>query len=93
MLHGLVELLYPGSFQMPSGFSLSGDPGDEYAFIYYSFVTLTTLGYGDITPLSAFARTFAWMEAVVGQLFLAVLVARMVGLRLLEAGDKGEEDR
>jgi hypothetical protein len=47
---------------------------------YFSFVTLTTLGYGDILPISRLARTLAWMEAVFGQLFLAVLVARLVGL-------------
>ena len=45
---------------------------------YFSFVTLSTLGYGDIVPVSPVARTLAWMEAVFGQLFLAVLVARLV---------------
>ena len=45
---------------------------------YFSFVTLSTLGYGDIVPVSPLARTLAWMEAVFGQLFLAVLVARLV---------------
>ncbi|MBW2372194.1 MAG: two pore domain potassium channel family protein, partial [Deltaproteobacteria bacterium] len=52
----------------------------------YSFVTLTTLGYGDITPVHPLARTFSYLEAVVGQLFLAVLVATLVGrFRGLEA--------
>jgi hypothetical protein len=50
---------------------------------YFSFVTLTTLGYGDIQPLSPPARTACWLEAVVGQLFLTVLIARFVGLNLV----------
>ena len=50
--------------------------------LYFSFVTLTTLGYGDITPRSAMARLLAASEAVVGQIFLTVLVARLVGLHL-----------
>ncbi len=47
-------------------------------FTYFSFVTLTTLGYGDITPASDAVRTLAWMEALIGQLFLAVMVAGFV---------------
>lgn len=47
-------------------------------FTYYSFVTLTTLGYGDITPVSDATRTLAWMEALIGQLYLAVMVAGFV---------------
>ena len=46
---------------------------------YFSFITLTTVGYGDIVPQSPAARTFATLEAVVGQIYLAVLVARLVG--------------
>lgn len=48
--------------------------------VYYSFSTLTTLGYGDITPISRLARMFAVTEAIVGQIYLTVLVARLVGL-------------
>ena len=46
---------------------------------YYSFVTLSTLGYGDITPVTRVAKSFATLEAILGQLYLAVLVARLVG--------------
>lgn len=49
-------------------------------FLYYSFVTLTTLGYGDIFPVSPIARTLAYMEAAIGQLYLTILVAALVGL-------------
>ncbi len=50
--------------------------------IYYSFVTLTTLGYGDIVPLTGAARMVTIAEAVLGQLYLTVLVARMVGMHI-----------
>ena len=50
------------------------------AAIYYSFVTLTTLGYGDIVPRSEVGRGLAMLEAVVGQLYLAVMIARLVSL-------------
>lgn len=52
-------------------------PGDMF---YFSFVTLSTLGYGDILPVDERARSLAMMEAVTGVLYLAVLVARLVGL-------------
>jgi len=52
------------------------------ALVYYSFVTLTTLGYGDITPARPLAQTLAYLEAFVGQFFLTVLVAMLVGQRL-----------
>ena len=51
--------------------------------LYYSFVTMTTLGYGDIVPTSAVARMLAAIQAVMGQLYLAVLVARLVGLHIV----------
>jgi voltage-gated potassium channel Kch len=59
------------------------EPGAPMSFptgIYFSFVTLATLGYGDIVPKSDLARGFAILEAVAGQLYLAVLVARLVGM-------------
>ena len=51
-------------------------------FVYYSIVTLTTLGYGDITPLSASAKALAAMEALVGQICLTVIIAGLVGLHM-----------
>ncbi len=51
-------------------------------YIYFSFTSLTTLGYGDLIPATPLARVFAFLEAVIGQIFLAVLVARLVGMHI-----------
>ncbi len=87
-----VERVFPGSFTTPEHFDFDNpNEGDEYAFIYYSFVTLTTLGYGDVTPVHPVARTLAYLEAVIGQLFIAVLIAGLVGRRIANSGirDRG----
>ena len=60
--------------------------GEFSDLIYFSFVTITTLGYGDITPVSRMAKNLAVLEAVWGQTYLAVLVARLVGLHLSSSG-------
>lgn len=75
LLYGFTE------FFLPQAFDYGGDqPKDAAAqFLYYSFVTLTTLGYGDVTPVHPIARTLSYLEAVIGQLYLAVLVASLVG--------------
>jgi hypothetical protein len=81
LAYSLVELAVPGSF---SGFGAGEDPGSETSWLYFSFVTLTTLGYGDITPESATARTLAFLQAVVGQFYIAVLVAGLVSAYISE---------
>jgi hypothetical protein len=83
-----LEGFQPGSFLFGQGRS-SGIEKDPATLVYFSFVTLSTVGYGDITPLSHPARAFAFMEAIIGQIYLAVLVARLVGLHIASslAGD------
>lgn len=80
-LYLLTEFIHPNSF------SLAIDPATESKKIifFYSFVTLTTLGYGDITPVSAPARSMAMLEAIVGQLYIAVLIARLVGMHISQS--------
>jgi hypothetical protein len=67
-------------------FAIGGVPVDfaaiSYKLSYYSFITLTSTGYGDITPVHPYARSLATMEALAGNLFLTVLVARLVGLEI-----------
>jgi hypothetical protein len=67
-----IEGIKPGSLVGPDSFT-------EQAAVYYSFVTLATLGYGDILPRSDIARGVATFEVIGGQLFLAVMVARLIG--------------
>ena len=74
-----LELFQPGSFQMPQGQGI-----DLSHFSYYSYVTLTTLGYGDITPISNQARSLALLEAIMGQLYIAILVAKLVGTHIAQ---------
>jgi voltage-gated potassium channel Kch len=52
-------------------------------WIYFSFITLTTVGYGDITPVHPIARTLAVGEALTGQLYLAVMIARLVAMEIV----------
>jgi hypothetical protein len=72
----LLETLHPGSFG-----GAAGESGlDVRQAIYLSFVTIVSLGYGDLVPKSEAARGLAIVEAVSGQMYLAVLVARLVSL-------------
>ena len=67
----------PGSFSLASSATLN-----PQNWMYYSFVTLTTVGYGDITPVSSVARSLAILEALTGQLYPAILLARLVALEV-----------
>jgi len=58
--------------------------GSAPEIIYFSFTTLSTLGYGDITPQTSVAQTAAYFEAITGQLFVAILIARLVGLNIAQ---------
>ncbi len=71
----MVNVLIPGSFNISTSESAFEQLQD---FIYFSFVTLATLGYGDIVPLSATARALSIIEAVFGQFYIAILVAGLV---------------
>ena len=75
----LVEHFSPDSF---TGLSGGGVVELQRDLFYYSYVTLAALGYGDINPVSPEARSLAITEAIVGQLYLVVLVAGLVGMRL-----------
>ena len=91
MIYRLFELQLPGSLSTPS-ITLGQTPHDrEEELTYFSFVTLTTLGYGDIVPLHPSARMFVVIEALIGQLFPATLLARLVSLETSNRGQKNGE--
>ena len=87
LLFRLVNDLQPGSFAMAE----SHMQGSRLLFFYYSFVTITTLGYGDITPVTDVAKSFSFLEAIVGQIYLVVLVARLVGTHIAQSMDKNSK--
>ncbi len=84
----LIDTLIPGSFQMSSA-DLQSRQAQSDAFNYFSIVTLTTLGYGDITAIHPVARSVVMIEALLGQLYPAILIARLVTLQM-EARKKKE---
>jgi hypothetical protein len=77
---GLIWELSPRAFAgLPAAI---GAPGELATMMYFSLTTLTTTGYGDIVPLEPFARGLANLESVIGQFYLAIIVARLVTLEL-----------
>ncbi len=89
-LHGIAEVSNPGAYQY-QGQILSDvigeTPGVRAAgtLLYFSVVTMTTLGYGDIVPVAPVARMLCSLEAVVGQLYVAIFIARLVALQVGQA--------
>jgi hypothetical protein len=82
VLYALIEGFRPGSFEISPKLVTGGEVARPlpHVLTYFSFVTLTTVGYGDISPVSPATRTLAWMEAVTGQFYLAVIVAGLVSV-------------
>jgi hypothetical protein len=78
-LYTLVDVLAPGAFTGAKIHDRVSLPAD---LVYFSFVTLTTVGYGDVMPVHPFARSLSNLEAIIGQLYPATLLARMVSLEL-----------
>ena len=79
-----ISMNYPEAYQMP------GEPSFN-EFLYFSYITLTAVGYGDITPLHPIARSFAMILGIVGQLYLTVLVGIIIGKYLSNAQSVNDE--
>jgi hypothetical protein len=73
----MVAQLNPGAFKMSSG---AGSSMNGYSAFYFSFITLCTVGYGDVTPVSNGARMLAVVEAIAGVFYVAVLISRLVAV-------------
>jgi voltage-gated potassium channel len=82
VIYGMIEGVQPGSFELNESLAdLKQSPRPiSDVLTYYSFVTLTTVGYGDVVPVTPTARTCAWIEAICGQFYLAVIVAGLVSV-------------
>jgi hypothetical protein len=90
-IHGLLAVTVPGSYLV-----LGSEVGDLsrqglfVEFFYFSVVTLTTLGYGDIVPIRSGARMVCGLQAIFGQLFVAIVIARLVSLYTVSARPQGD---
>jgi len=82
-----VSVIHPGAF---NGVTEIGAKQQFYDLLYYSFVTLSTLGYGDVTPMTPIARTLAYLEALFGQFYIAILVASFVGMHISRSSKESE---
>jgi voltage-gated potassium channel Kch len=87
-LYHLIALLIPDAFKLPHTISTYTADMLQNNLLYFSFETLTTLGYGDILAVHPIARLFVILEALTGQLFPAILIARLVSLQIVHSRDK-----
>jgi hypothetical protein len=92
-LYLIIEVFIPGSFSFTQGDARMQMwvSSEFYPFYYFSLVTMTTVGYGDLLPVSTAARSLATMEGILGQIYLTILVARLVGMYLMHQQGTEEE--
>lgn len=88
--YSVIETVQPGSFVSLSSPMPDGLVGRVMHLRYFSFVTLATVGYGDIVPHTPAARTLALLEAMLGQFYLVALVGRLVGLHIVHGNPERE---
>jgi hypothetical protein len=86
-IYSLIDTITPGSFKALQ----SSIDNPRLIYLYFSYVTLTTLGYGDISPLTAPAYSFSILEAIIGQIYLTVLIARLVAMHITHS-DRGSRN-
>jgi hypothetical protein len=90
-IYGFIDFMIPGSF-LVQGVPLEDPRALSGTLLYYSFVTLTTLGYGDVVPANVVARLVSTLEAITGVLFLGTLIARLVSLQATHQGAEADQD-
>jgi len=76
----IIVLTIPNAFSWPKTLVVSDLQAVQQILTYFSFITLTTTGYGDVTPAIPLTRTLAMFEALAGQLYLVITLARLVSL-------------
>jgi hypothetical protein len=84
--YAMIEILSPGAFSMPAAAGAKPDEGAPLLadMMHLSIATLTSTGYGDITPVAPFARSFSQLEQLTGVFYIAVLISRLIGLYPME---------
>lgn len=91
--YALLAEMEPGAFTSPTPIAAGDYIAQVMQMRYFSFMTLTTVGYGDIVPHSPAARTMAGLEAVMGQLYLVALVGRLVGLHIVHSDASNSREK
>ncbi len=85
-IYGFIVIVDNQAFAVSEGIRARWTQGDATGLgevlTYFSFVTMTTLGFGDISPVSPAARTVVWTQALIGQLYLAIMIAGLVGIHI-----------
>ena len=96
-VYSFIEWQTPNSFALPAGTPNSGSGAHLVAIqsdlMYFSLITMTTIGYGDITPTSPPARVLSALQGVVAQLYVAIIIARLVGMELAHRRDRPSQKR
>ncbi|MFO0948826.1 MAG: ion channel [Planctomycetota bacterium] len=85
LLFSMIEEIHPGSFEWPDTDKIETQGQKFSMLLYFSYTTLTTIGYGDCAPVNPNARALAILEGLLGQIYLVVLVARIVGLHISQS--------
>jgi hypothetical protein len=83
LFYFIIALTIPNSFHWPKGLAVGNLRAVQQTLTYFSFITLTTTGYGDVTPALPLTRTLAMFEALAGQLYLVITLARLVSLAVI----------
>jgi len=91
-LYSAIEAFSPGSFLIGEN-QIESTMRRLPQFIYYSFVTLTSLGLGDISPVRYVSRSFTYLEAITGQFYMLILIARLVGLHIAGSLNRDKEKK
>jgi voltage-gated potassium channel len=91
VIYSMIESFRPGSFEAGESLISGEDSTPRQVLTYFSFVTLTTVGYGDVLPVTPVTRTCAWIEAITGQFYLAVIVAGLVSMLVTSRVLKNED--
>lgn len=88
-IYYLIEFITPGSFLIPhQATNIFSYAEDLSELIYFSFITLLTIGYGDVVPLKSYSQTAVIIEGIIGQFYIAILVARIVSVYTFSADKK-----
>jgi hypothetical protein len=87
-----AQVITPRAFHFPPGVAIHDPYSLERILTYFSFTTLTTTGFGDVAPAAPLTRTLALFEALVGQFYIAITLARLVSLTIAQAGGSDKSD-